>query len=200
MPVVPFHEVQFPVNYAGGTSSGPLYSTHVTVVDSGYEQRVQMWSNGRLTFQIGYTDNPTGMATIVAFFRARKGRAFGFRFKDWSDYRATAETLVNAGGTTLQLRKTYSDAAGSEIRLIKKPCNNGSLQLYDNAVLKTSGYTVDYTTGVVSIPAGVTGGHVYTWTGEFDVPVRFDSDRLEFIQENVGRRSFNGVGVVELLI
>lgn len=192
---VAFHEVQFPIDYAGGTSGGPMYSTRVTVVDSGAEQRVQLWSLGRLSFEIGYTDNPVGMRAIVAFFRARKGRLYGFRFRDWSDYQASHEPLV--AGATMQLQKTYSDAGNTEVRAIRKPCNDGSFQLFDNGSPVAS--TVAWATGVVT-PAVYTAGHAYSWSGNFDVPVRFDVDKLTFVQENVGRQTLSSLPVVEVLM
>jgi uncharacterized protein (TIGR02217 family) len=190
-----FHEVRFPLDYAQGVSGGPMYSTRVTVVDSGDEQRVQMWSNGRLSFDIGYTDDPTGMAVVIAFFRARKGRTFGFRLRDWSDYQASAEPLV--AGPTMQLQKTYVDAFNAEVRTIKKPCNDGSFVLFDNG--SPTAATVDWTTGIVT-PTVYNAGHTYSWSGNFDVPVRFDVDKLVYIQDNVGSRTIQSLPVVEVLV
>lgn len=189
-----FHEVRFPIDYAQGVSGGPMFSTKITVVDSGAEQRVQMWSNSRLSFDVGYTADPTGFAVIVAFFKARKGRTFGFRFRDWSDYRVLLEPLI--AGATMQLQKTYSDAGGSEVRKIVKPDNDGTFQLYDNASPVTS--SVNYTTGIVT-PTTYNAGHTYTWSGGFDVPMRFDVDKLTFIQDNVGSRTIQSLPIVELL-
>lgn len=190
-----FHEVQFPINYAGGTSGGPMYSTKVTAVDSGAEQRNGMWDHARLEYELGYVADPVGMDELVAFFRARRGRLYGFRFRDWSDYKATSELLVTA--PVMQLIKTYSDAGNSEVRKIKKPCNDGSFVLLDNGVPATC--TVDFTTGMVT-PTVYNGSHAYRWTGKFDVPVRFDVDKFPFVQEAVGRRSLSSLPVVELLI
>jgi uncharacterized protein (TIGR02217 family) len=30
---------------------------------------------------------------LIAFIRARRGKAYGFRFKDWTDYKATGQLL-----------------------------------------------------------------------------------------------------------
>lgn len=193
MSVPAFHEVRFPVDYAGGTSGGPMYSTRLVVVDSGAEQRVQMWSRGRLTFDIGYTANPADFDVIIAFFRARKGRAFGFRFKDWSDYKATAAPLGNA--TAGQLTKTYSDAGGNEVRKITKPVA-GTVVFRDATNTVVAG-TADPLTGLYTISAGTPP---FTWTGEFDVPVRFDIDKLVYTQEGVGSRSLQSLPIVEILI
>lgn len=172
-----------------------MYSTRVVVADSGSEQRVQMWSNARLRYEIGYTANPTDMQTILTFFRARKGRLYGFRFRDWSDYQASHEALV--AGSTMQLQKTYTDGVNTEIRAIKKPCNDSSVILYDNGSSTT--FTLDYTTGLIT-PTSFNAGHTYTWSGNFDTPVRFDIDQLVFSQDNVGSRSLQSTPLIEVLI
>lgn len=189
-----FHEVRFPLDYAQGASGGPMYSTKITVVDSGAEERTQLWARGRLMFEIGYTADPTDFAIIIAFFRARKGKAYGFRFRDWSDYTATLEPLATA--PVMQLIKTYSDADGSEVRTITKPCNDGTFQLYDNGSPVSS--IVDYTTGRIT-PTTYHSSHAYTWSGRFDVPVRFDVDKLTYIQDHVSSRSISSLPVVEVL-
>jgi hypothetical protein len=35
---------------------------------------------------------------LIAFCRARKGRAYGFRFKDWTDYKATGQLTGTGNG------------------------------------------------------------------------------------------------------
>lgn len=200
MPVA-FREVQFPVSYAQGTSGGPTYSTRVITVSGGDEIRIQNWEDAKLEYQIGYTANPTDMKAIISFFRAVAiGKTYGWRYKDWSDYECTLDVLVTpASGTTLKLQKTYSFGGFSIIRRINKPCNNGTFKLYHNTVLQTSGYTVDYTTGIVTVASGATTG-VWAWSGEFDVPMRFDVDQLPYVQENVGKRTISSIPIVELFI
>lgn len=199
MPVA-FLEIQFPVDIAQGTNGGPVYSTRVITMSSGAEVRIQNWEEAKLKYQIGYTANPTDMDTIIAFFRNVAGRAYAWRLKDWSDFQATMQTLDNtAGGTTLALTKTYVYGAYSQIRRINKPCNNGTFHLYHNGVEVTSGFTVDYTTGIVSVSGGVASG-TWAWSGEFDVPVRFDQDNLEFTQDNVGKRTLQAIPTTEIFI
>lgn len=199
MPVA-FREAQFPVDYAQGTSGGPTYSTRVITMAGGDERRIQNWEDSKLKYEIGYTANPTDMATIIAFFRAvAEGRTYGWRFKDWSDFKATLEVMANNLGTTLKLVKTYTFAGFSKVRRINKPCNNGTFHLFHNGVEVTSGFTLDYTTGIITIPGGVTSG-TWAWTGEFDVPMRFDVDQLPFVQDNVGKRSISSVPITEMFI
>lgn len=197
---VPFHEVQFPVNIAQGTVGGPRYSTRVITMSSGSEVRIQNWNDGKLEYQVGYTANPADMAAIISFFRNRKGKTFGWRLKDWSDYQCLLEALDNSGGgSTLKLTKTYSSGAFNEIRRINKPCDNGTFKLYHNSVLQSSGYSVDFTTGIVTVSGGVSGG-TWAWSGDFDVPMRFNQDNLEFTQDTVGKRTLSAIPTIELFI
>jgi uncharacterized protein (TIGR02217 family) len=123
--------------------------------------------------------NRTQAADVISFFRARKGRAYGFRFKDWSDYRVTGQ-LIGAGNgtqTAFQLTKTYTSGGENETRPLKKPVS-GTLKIYKDSVLQSSGVSVDHNTGLVTFTTAPATGVLITADCEFDVPVRFDTDRL----------------------
>jgi uncharacterized protein (TIGR02217 family) len=123
--------------------------------------------------------NRTQATEVISFFRARKGRAYGFRFKDWSDYRVIGQ-LIGAGNgtqTAFQLTKTYTSGGENETRPLKKPVS-GTVKLYKDGVLQSSGVAVDHTTGMVTFTVAPAAGVLITADCEFDVPVRFDTDRL----------------------
>jgi uncharacterized protein (TIGR02217 family) len=52
------------------------------------------------------------MDELTAFFYARRGPAYGFRFKDWNDYLLTQEVIAHGDGATtvFQITKTYTSA------------------------------------------------------------------------------------------
>lgn len=204
MSTAPFDEILLPMSYNQGTQGGPRYQNVVVAASSGFEQRVQLWNNGRLTYTVGFTADPNNtindvasMNTIISFFRARKGRIRGFRFRDWSDYTATAEPLV-WDSTTMQLIKTYTDTFNPEVRVITKPSLGGPFTLYKNGVAE--GCTLDTSTGIVTGFFTSDSTDVFTWTGTFDVPVRFDVDALSFVQDSVGCYMLNSIPVVEIRI
>lgn len=189
-----FVEVQFPTNISAGAKGGPGFNTTVLELSSGSEQRNINWSRERPQYDVS-----TGMKTAddvrayQKFFYARRGKAIGFRFKDWSDYRLpfwhttpgdrdVLPTLFTTdGGTThsFQIYKVYSDAGGSFSRKIVKIVS-GTVSLYNNGVLMTNptNYTIDLNTGIVTLSAAVYGttGRLITGSMEFDVPCRFDTD------------------------
>jgi uncharacterized protein (TIGR02217 family) len=170
---------RFPENIQFGFTGGPEYNTTVVTVGSGYEQRNRNWAEarGKWTAEHG-PHNKATTDTLVAFFRSVAGRAHGFRFKDWGDFEVTTangvvELLTT---TTFQLQKKYVTGSLVEFRDIKKPVA-GTVKVYEDGVLRTSGYTLNTTTGVLTFTVAPTG--LITWEGQFDVPVRFDTDKLE---------------------
>jgi uncharacterized protein (TIGR02217 family) len=194
-----FDEVQFPTDISEGAVGGPMYNTVVVVGSSGAEQRVSQWQNARLRWDVSQAlKGQAQIEELIAFFRARDGKARGFRFKDWTDYRCTDAPLsVSVGATTVQLTKTYASGGVSKVRKITKPVAGTVVIKKNGATL--AGCTVDTTTGVVTLPAAAQAGEAYTWSGQFDVPVRFDTDEMRFTAEDALVRSWEAIPLVELL-
>lgn len=146
---------RFPDNIAFGATVGPTYMTSVNQVYSGRDSRIVAWTQARVRFEVGRRSmKAADTATLDAFFRSVKGRAYGFRIKDWTDYACTtangALTPVTASEGLYQLVKVYTNGALSESRLIQKPVS-GSVSIYKNGVLQ--GYTLDTTTGIATLPS-----------------------------------------------
>lgn len=197
-----FAEVQFPPDISYGSSGGPEYTTDLVITTSGHEQRNVNWAQARLRYNVAKgVKNTAQLASIIAFFRARKGRAYGFRFKDWSDYKGEGETLGTGNGvqTQFQLVKRYVSGGVQETRTITKPVS-GTVQVYKNAVLQTTGVSVNANTGLVTFTAAPANGQVVTANFEFDVPVRFDTDRLEATLDSYGTHSWTDIPLVEVRV
>lgn len=200
-----FDEVQFPATLSEKVQSGPALLTNVTGTPSGAEQRIEMQSQARLYFSLepSYLDEEE-VTKILTFFRARRGKSRGFRLKDWMDFEATQEALTNPHPSAgMQLVKTYTSGGQSEVRNIAKPVA-GSVVLERNtgggwATWASSGnWSLDTTTGIVTITTP-TAGHLYRWSGEFDVPVRFDTDRPN-VKLTAGMPSGDAIPLVEVLL
>lgn len=195
-----FHEVQFPPKIAYGASGGAEFNTSITTTFAGFEQRNVNWqkSRGRWDVSTGLKTK-TDMDVLQAFFRARFGKAYGFRFKDWSDYQAVGQTLGTGNGTVtiFQLVKLYTSGAYSYSREIKKPVS-GTVKIYLNAVLQVSGYSVDHTTGIVTFTAAPGAGVIVSADFDFDVPVRFDTDALAVRADGPGIFVWDAIPIVEL--
>lgn len=137
------------------TVGGPEYSTEIAMTRSGYEARNINWIYSRGRWQLGERVlTKAELAAITRFFHAMRGRAYGFRFKDWSDYAAGADGVLGAGvGTglaTYQLGKKYLQGTQSVIRPVKKPIATGFAVQRNGS--NVSGVVLDTATGIVTVP------------------------------------------------
>ena len=134
-----FHEIRFPDNISRGARGGPERRTQVVELASGDEERNASWVNSRRRYDVAYgIRRADDLAAVVAFFEARNGRLFGFRWKDWADYKsclpsaavtAFDQPLGTGDGTTtaFQLKKAYASGNQSWLRNILKPVS-GTVQ------------------------------------------------------------------------
>lgn len=197
-----FVEVRFPEAISYGSSGGPEYSTEVVATAGGHEQRNVNWQSARARYNVAHgVKTQSQLDSLIAFFRARKGRAHGFRFKDWSDYRASAQALGTGNGATptFQLVKKYTNGNVTETRTVTKPVT-GTVSVYLNAVLQASGWSVNTATGVVTFSSAPGSGVAVTADFEFDVPARFDTDRLSTVLDAYGVYSVLDVPIVEIRV
>lgn len=146
------------------TVGGPEYSTDVVEVQSGHEKRNVNWAASRGRWELGERRiRRAELEALIAFFRTVKGRAYGFRFRDWADYQASIATgrLGTLGqGTglpTYQLVKRYALGSQTEDRAIKKPVS-GTVTVYRNGVAVAFGagpgqVSLDTATGLVTFVA-----------------------------------------------
>ena len=197
-----FVEVRFPEDISYGSSGGPVYSTDVVVTDGGFEKRNINWQSARARYNVAHgVKTQTQLDNLISFFRARKGRAYGFRFKDWSDYTASGQDLGTGDGvaTDFQLVKSYNSGGVVENRAISKLVD-GSLVVYFDGAVVSSGFTVDLAAGLMVFDTPPAIGVVLTVDFEFDVPVRFDTDALNSVLEDYGLHSWADIPLIELRV
>ena len=204
-----FHDVRFPDNISRGARGGPERRTQIVELASGDEERNASWADSRRRFDAAYgIRRADDLAAVVAFFEARRGRLYGFRWKDWSDYksclpsgtRAATDQLLGLGTgavTTFQLVKLYQSGAQSWSRTIRKPVE-GTTVIALNAVVQALGWSVDSATGLVTFTAAPSVGVSVTAGFEYDVPVRFDTDELPVTLDIERTGSIASVQLVEI--
>lgn len=196
-----FVEIRFPTDIAYGSAGGPVYSTDIVITRSGHEQRNSNWAEARARYDVAHgVKNQTQLNTLIAFFRARKGRADGFRFKDWTDFAATAQIIGTGDGATsqFQLIKTYENGSVIETRTISKPVD-GTVNIYLDGVSENSAnYSVNTLNGIITFNTEPADGVEISADFEFDVPVRFDTDRLSASIDAYGSNSWNNIPLVEI--
>ena len=201
-----FHEVRLPARLAFGSTGGVERRTEITTLGSGFERRATPWAEGRRRYLIGAgLRSLDDMAALTAFFEARRGRLYGFRFRDFADFKscapgeavtATDQRIGTGGG----LRRSFglTKAYGDHARRISKPVE-GSVRVAVNGV-ETTAFVLDHLTGDVTLAtppapgAGVTAGFV------FDTPVRFDADRIEVTLESFGAGRMMAMPLIEVRV
>ncbi|PZP86529.1 MAG: TIGR02217 family protein [Azospirillum brasilense] len=191
-----FVEIQFPSDISYGATGGPMFLTDVVTTVSGHEQRNSKWSQARARYNVASgVKTEAQWQSLIAFFRARRGKAVGFRFKDWSDYQAINQPLQSLGDDDYQMVKRYVSGAVVSERVIAKPVA-GTVKLYRNSLLQVSGWSVDTATGIIT--TALTG--TLTVDYEFDVPVRFDTDELALSMDSFDAGSWNNIPLIEVRV
>jgi uncharacterized protein (TIGR02217 family) len=189
-----FHDIRFPTGISRGAHGGPERRTDVVVLGSGAEERNARWADSRRSWNAGYgVKTLDDLHAVIAFFEERRGRLYGFRWRDPLDWKscppeqtpAALDQMLGTGTgaqTAFQLIKTYGAAHAPWPRTISKPVAGSVLVAVAGAsrVLGTD-YTLDPSNGQVIFLAGhiPAAGAAITAGFEFDVPVRFDTDRLD---------------------
>jgi uncharacterized protein (TIGR02217 family) len=186
-----FHDVRFPDDISRGARGGPERRTQIVELASGDEERNASWADSRRRYDAAYgIRRADDLAAVIAFFEARHGRLHGFRWKDWGDFKsALPSTPVTAidqalgvgDGTTrsFQLVKRYASGAQSWTRTIVKPVAGTVRVALGGLEPSGTSWSVSHATGVVTFDVAPAAGVVVTAGFEFDVPVRFDTDRLD---------------------
>jgi uncharacterized protein (TIGR02217 family) len=190
----PFHEILFPLDIALKSAGGPQRRTDVVVLGSGAEERNARWAHSRRRYDAGYgVKTFDALSQVVAFFEERRGRLYGFRWRDRLDHSsaapdatvaATDQVIGSGDGTiaTFALCKSYGSLYSPYQRPVVKPvAGSVRVAVAGTDVEEGTDFTVDTTTGVVTFLAGhiPASGEAVTAGFLFDVPVRFDTDYLE---------------------
>ena len=145
--------------------------------------------------------NQQQLDELIAFFRARKGRAYGFRFKDWTDFKATGQLLGTGDGvqTQFQVVSRYPSGSVVEVRTVRKPVA-GTVRIYKDGVEQLSGWSVNVTTGLITFSTAPAADVEITADFEFDVPVRFDTDHMAVTIETFRLHRWQQIPIVELRV
>ena len=188
--MIGFHEILFPLDVGFGATGGPERRTDIALLSSGFEERNARWASSRRHYDAGLgVRSAKDLARVLSFFEERRGRLYGFRFRDPLDHASCGlgetpthhdQTLGLGDGSTaaFQLVKTYGRDHEPFERRISKPVF-GSVKVAIDGV-ETSTYALDVSNGQIVFDVAPASGSEVTAGYLFDVPVRFDTDHLEF--------------------
>ncbi|WP_338467036.1 DUF2460 domain-containing protein [Novosphingobium sp. ZN18A2] len=202
-----FDDVLFPVALGSRASVTPEFSTSVTVSASGFERRNSLWTDARLRFDAGPgIRSEVELGELIAFFRARRGQARGFRLRDPSDFSSCAMTGtpgpidqsigIGDGATArFELAKLYGEGADAQRRRITRP-RAESVQVSVDGV-PTDGFVLE-PLGVIAFDTPPPDGAAIRAGFLFDVPVRFAEDTLDIAGTVFAAGEAPSVPLVEL--
>lgn len=203
-----FHHIRFPLDIALGARGGPERKTDIVQLAGGGEYRNGRWAQSRRRYNAGYgVKSRADMQAVLAFFEERRGRLHGFLWRDGLDHSSggavplpTDQTIGAGNGarTQFQLTKRYGAAFDPYFRTIAKPVA-GSVRVAVNGTELVTGWTVEVTTGVVGFSTAPAVGATVTAGFLFDVPVRFDTDRLDIELNSFDGAEAPAIPLLEIL-
>ncbi|HBQ35885.1 MAG TPA: TIGR02217 family protein [Rhodobacteraceae bacterium] len=208
-----FHEVRFPASLSFGSVGGPERRTEVVTLANGFEERNTPWAHSRRRYDAGLgMRSLDDVEKLIAFFEARQGQLYGFRWKDWSDFKSGKpsndphfedQVIAIGDGLTASwpLSKTYSSGESSYVRPLTKPvAGSVSIGIQGDLQQESIHFEVDTATGMITFDHPPDEGVEVTAGYEFDVPVRFDTDRVQTSVASFQAGDAPNVPVVEVRV
>lgn len=202
-----FDDILYPFPLGRSTAVAPEFSTSVTVTASGHERRNSLWSDARMHFDVGPgIRSESELSELIAFFRARRGAARGFRISDPFDNSSNGMTgtptsldqLLGTGdglAADFQLVKSYGGGDDPQIRPITRPRAETLLVSINGTP------SLDWTlgeTGLLSFAQAPADGAEIRAGFLFDVPVRFAEDRIDISCINFAAGEAPSIPLIEL--
>ncbi len=208
-----FHEVRFPANLSFGSIGGPERRTDVVTLANGFEERNTPWAHSKRRYDAGVgMRSLDDVELLIAFFEARRGQLYGFRWKDWSDfksckpsdeidYRDQVIAVADGQQTVFGLQKLYISGEARYERPICKPfAGSVRVGVEGDEMQDNVHYQVDVSRGEITFFDAPDNGREVTAGFEFDVPVRFDTDRIQTSVASFQAGDVPNVPVVEVRV
>lgn len=191
MPLPTFHNVLFPEDVSYGSTGGPGFNTSVIELAGGAEQRNINWKRARATYDVKHgVKTREQMEHLLDFFTARRGKAYGFRFKDWMDYTLDRQVILPLN-SVYQAYKRYEPETDFYFDRNLTKLVPDTIQLWVNGAVADP-TLVNPDTGIISATGTV------ELACEFHVPVRFDTDEMKISHDDWEQMSWPSIPLVEL--
>lgn len=201
--MIDFHEIRFPEDVSWGSRGGPTFKTQIFTSHRGFEKRNLDWIQPMMSFDVSYgirTDNH--ILSVISFFNARQGRAKGFRYKNWGNYKLTNEAFAAGDGVNSRLPMWKMYNSSENIRSYKRlhKIVRGSVTgvtLNNVSVTEGVDFSIDYNSGEIAFNSVQPYGYpVKCTTLEFDEPVRFDMDNIQTVIDAYNSNSIVAIPLV----
>jgi len=136
------------------------------------------------------------------FFRARRGKQFAFRFRDYSDYQVNKQFIAEGNSilSEFQLFKLYADLISPYVRKITRLVKNNIILYIDNDTIDDLTIeTINYDTGIVTLKQPLPQKKTLIADFIFDIPVRFNNDSFEYFYCEDGSIELSIIELVEVI-
>jgi uncharacterized protein (TIGR02217 family) len=149
------------------------------------QERINIdWDRTLRQYEMGFIPMAASVwQTIEGLHEVTEGGAYGFLLQDPKDGAASYAVGLVTGitSTTFQLKKRYTSIGSTRTkdRTIKRPLASPFAVKISGVVTAPANYTLNTTTGVLTIPAAPSAATV-TWEGMFYVPVHFGNDDIDW--------------------
>ena len=202
----PFDNVLYPFALGRSASVAPEFSTSIAITASGHERRNSLWSDARLHFDVGPgIRSDSELSELIAFFRARRGPARGFRIMDPFDNSSNGMTgtptmldqllgIADGVRADFQLVKSYGGAE-PQVRPITRPRAETLVVSVGGAA--STAWTLGEKGTLRFLTAPPAGAEIRAGF-RFDVPVRFAEDRLDVAAVNFAAGEAPSVPLIEI--
>lgn len=178
---------------------GPEFQTDIKNAQNGREYRNADWAMCRHKYSYPFNNiSNDAYLSIKEVFLIVMGRTHSFLHKDWADFEAVNSGFGEGDGTTrvFQLYKTSSLGGAQYRRRITKPVLDGLTVKINGAT--ASSFSVDVLTGLVTFETAPALHAELTWSGQFDVQVRFDIDYLPWSLDDRNDAGYVTNGSIDL--
>lgn len=182
---------------AFGWVGGPEFSTRIVALANGRERRNAQWARVRHKYSMPFQNiRPESYAGIKQMHLVCRGMLNSFRFRDALDNYAENEIFAIADGvaTDFQLVK---QSVVSGVQYTREIFAVVEAKVFIDGVETIA--DGDRERGVVVFSSPPPAGAVLSWTGEFDVWVRFAQDDLPFSIDNNNDGGYFINGTVNLI-
>ncbi len=205
-----FDETQFPTDISYRSRGGPQFRTNVIETDGGTERRVSHWSTPRYRYDVSYGIKTWDqLSDVLKFYKARRGVANGFRFKDFLDFSTASDgrsspasddgsiETGNGAEVDFQMKKVYTQGGVSVVRDITKPITDTMVCQVNGT--PTTAFSVNTTTGIITFDVAPPNGQDIEAGCEFDIPVRFANESDESMRASLDSFDEGGVESIPLV-
>lgn len=206
-----FHNILFPIKMARGAIGGPIRNTQIFSRANGAETRNIVSNSSRRKWNIASSGAKLDdLQELIAFFEARFGKTYAFRFFDPIDNKSclasneisALDQIIGHGDAInkqFQLVKNYGDGANNYQRKIQLPVLNSVKIAINDQLIAASNYVINYQTGIVDFINPPPNQAIIKAGFAFDCKVRFDIDFLELSLESANTGRINDIELLEVL-